>query len=128
MDRIGRLRTRQVFDAIFAHPKTGEMVWFEHVAFFHITSLAPDVRQALMAEFKEEDLPFNTYYGDGSAIEESTLEQVRQAYRQTAARFDWRGGDILLIDNMLTSHAREPFSGARKIAVAMAELHPPENA
>lgn len=122
-----RLRTRQVFDAVVAHPKTQEELWFEHVAFFHITSLAPDVREALMAEFKEEDLPFNTYYGDGSAIEESALKQLREAYRQTAARFDWRGGDILLIDNMLTSHAREPFSGPRKIAVAMAELYPREN-
>lgn len=123
-----RLRTRQIFDTIVAHPKTGEQLWFEHAAFFHITSLAPDVRRALTAEFKEEDLPFNTYYGDGSAIEESALEQVRGAYAQTATRFDWHEGDILLIDNMLTSHSREPFGGPRKIAVAMAELHPPENA
>ncbi len=119
-----RLRTRQVFDTIVRHPKTNEELWFEHAAFFHITSLEPDVRNALLAEFKEEDLPFNTYYGDGSAIEDSILEEIRQAYRQTATRFDWREGDILLIDNMLTSHGREPFVGPRKIVVAMAELYP----
>jgi alpha-ketoglutarate-dependent taurine dioxygenase len=119
-----RLRTRQIFDAVVAHPKTGERLWFEHAAFFHITSLAPDVSRALAAEFKEEDLPFNTYYGDGSAIEESALEQIRGAYARASKRFDWREGDILLIDNMLTSHSREPFSGPRKIAVAMAELYP----
>lgn len=119
-----RLRTRQIFDAVVAHPKTGEQLWFEHAAFFHITSLAPEVRRALTEEFKEEDLPFNTYYGDGSAIEESALEQIRGAYASASKRFDWREGDILLIDNMLTSHSREPFSGPRKIAVAMAELYP----
>lgn len=119
-----RLRTRQLFDTIVTHPKTGEQLWFEHTAFFHVSSLEPNVRDALRAEFKEEDLPFNTYYGDGSAIEDSVLGEIREAYRQTAVRFDWREGDILLIDNMLTSHAREPFSGPRKIVVAMAELYP----
>jgi len=123
----GRLRTRQIFDTVTTHPTTREQLWFEHAAFFHITSLAPDVRDALTAEFKEEDLPFNTYYGDGSAIEASALEQIREAYRQTATRFDWREGDILLIDNMLTSHSREPFTGPRNIAVAMAELYPQNN-
>jgi hypothetical protein len=30
-------------------------------------------------------------------------------------------GDILMVDNMLVAHGREPFSGPRKILVAMAE-------
>lgn len=57
-------------------------------------------------------------------IEDCVLEEIREAYKQTATRFDWREGDIRLIDNMLTSHAREPFSRPRKIVVAMAELYP----
>jgi alpha-ketoglutarate-dependent taurine dioxygenase len=118
-----RLRTRQVFETITSHPKTGEMLWFEHTAFFHVSSLEPSVRQALLAEFEEQDLPFNTYYGDGSPIEDSALAAIREAYRQTALRFSWQEGDILLIDNMLTSHSREPYVGPRKIVVAMAELY-----
>jgi alpha-ketoglutarate-dependent taurine dioxygenase len=35
----------------------------------------------------------------------------------------WRQGDILLIDNMLTAHARNPFTGPRKVVVAMADPH-----
>ena len=120
----GRLRTRQLFDTIVRHPKTNEELWFEHAAFFHVTSLEPNVRDLLLAEFKPEDLPFNTYYGDGSPIEDSVLAAIREAYNNVATRFDWREDDILLIDNMLTSHAREPFSGPRKIVVAMAELYP----
>jgi alpha-ketoglutarate-dependent taurine dioxygenase len=123
----GGLRTRQIFDTVVRHPKTNEELWFEHAAFFHITSLQADVRDSLLAEFKPEDLPFNTYYGDGSAIEDSVLDEIRDAYQRTARKFDWREGDILLIDNMLTSHAREPFSGPRKIVVAMAELYPSGN-
>lgn len=121
------LRTSQVFEPIVAHPRTGESVWFEHTAFFHVSSIEPVLRDALLKEFAEEDLPFNTYYGDGSPIEDSALDEIREAYRQTTVRFDWREKEVLLIDNMLTSHSREPFAGQRKIVVAMAELFPPSN-
>jgi alpha-ketoglutarate-dependent taurine dioxygenase len=121
------LRTSQVFDPIVKHPRTGESVWFEHTAFFHVSSIEPELRDALLKEFEEEDLPFNTYYADGSRIEDAVLDDIREAYRQTTVRFDWREKEILLIDNMLTSHGREPFAGPRKIVVAMAELFPPSN-
>ncbi len=120
----GRLRTRQVFDAIVAHPKTGEMVWFEHVAFFHVSSLGPLLSEALLEEYREEDLPFNTYYGDGSQLESSVLDEIREAYNTLSVKFSWQQGDALLIDNMLTSHGREAFVGPRKILVSMAELYP----
>jgi alpha-ketoglutarate-dependent taurine dioxygenase len=119
-----RLRTRQIFDTIVTHPKTGESTWFEHAMFFHISSLAPEVREAITNDFDDEDLPFNTYYGDGTPLEDSLLTAVREAYEQTAVRFRWQEGDVLLIDNMLTSHARDPYAGPRKIVVAMSELYP----
>ena len=117
-----RLRTRQVFDNIVMHPKTQELTWFEHVAFFHISSVEPAMLEMLMAELDEDDLPFNTYYGDGSPIEDSVLEEIREAYRQVAISFACQKRDLLLIDNVLTSHSREPYEGERKILVAMAEL------
>jgi hypothetical protein len=123
------LRTRQVFDPIVTHPWTREAVWFEHTAFFHVSSLEAAVRAAILDEYAEEDLPFNTYYGDGSPIEDSALEQIRESYRQAAVSFPWQEQDVLLIDNVLTSHAREPFVGPRKIVVAMTDLfHKKESA
>ncbi|HET8890736.1 MAG TPA: amino acid adenylation domain-containing protein [Candidatus Angelobacter sp.] len=117
-----RLRTRQVRPAIRTHPYTGEQSWFNHMLFFHITSLPPSVRDAFVFGIKEEDYPFNTYYGDGSPIEPSVLEEVREAYAQETVAFPWQKGDILMVDNMLVAHGREPFTGPRKIMVAMAEL------
>jgi alpha-ketoglutarate-dependent taurine dioxygenase len=32
----------------------------------------------------------------------------------------WQAGDILVVDNMLACHGRMPFSGPRKILLAMA--------
>ena len=117
-----RLRTTQIFRTIIPHQKTGEMVWFEHTAFFHVTTLDPILCEAFLSDYKEDDLPFNTYYGDGSPIETSVLEEIREAYRQAAVSFQWRAKDVLLIDNVLTSHSREPYSGPRKVLVAMGDI------
>jgi alpha-ketoglutarate-dependent taurine dioxygenase len=116
-----RLRTRQARPVVATHPRTGEMVWFNHATFFHISTLEPQVRDSLLAEFAEEDLPNNTYYGDGSPIEDSVMEELRDAYKQETVSFQWQDGDIILLDNMLTSHGRAPFSGPRKILFAMAQ-------
>jgi alpha-ketoglutarate-dependent taurine dioxygenase len=115
-----RLRTRQVCQAVARHPKTGEMVWFNQAHLFHVSNLSPEIRDRFLAEFKEEDLARNAYYGDSSPIEPSALEEIRRAYQQETIIFPWQEGDILMLDNMLAAHGRNPFTGSRKIVVAMA--------
>lgn len=122
-----RLRTRQVRQAVAIHPMTGEFVWFNHAAFFHISMRAPAMRDALLEEFKEEDLPHNTYYGDGSPIEDSVIESLREAYLQEKTVFPWQKGDALLLDNMSVAHGREPFIGKRQVIVGMAEPFRPSD-
>jgi alpha-ketoglutarate-dependent taurine dioxygenase len=116
-----RLKTRFCRQAVAKHPQTGEMVWFNHATFFHVSTLEPTMREALLAEFKEEDLPNNTYYGDGSPIEPSVLDELREAYRQEKVTFPWQAGDVLMLDNMSIAHGRESFVGPRKVVVGMAE-------
>lgn len=116
-----RLKTRQIRQAVAKHPKTGEMIWFNHATFFHISTLEEPMKSALLAEFKEEDLPNNTYYGDGSPIEPSVLDELRAVYQQEKITFPWQVGDVLLLDNMSIAHGRESFVGARKVVVGMAE-------
>jgi alpha-ketoglutarate-dependent taurine dioxygenase len=115
------LRTRAVRRATARHPKTGELTWFNHATFFHITTLESAVRDMLLEEFEEEGLPTNTYYGDGSSIEHSVLDHLREAYNQETAIFSWQEGDLLMVDNMLVAHGRRPYRGERRILVGMAE-------
>jgi alpha-ketoglutarate-dependent taurine dioxygenase len=116
-----RLRTRAVRPAIVRHPRTGEEVWFNHATFFHVTTLGPAVREALLREFEEDELPTNSFYGDGSPIEASALDELREIYRQETVTFQWNRGDVLLLDNMLVAHGREPYVGPRSVLVGMAE-------
>jgi alpha-ketoglutarate-dependent taurine dioxygenase len=119
----GGLRTIAVRDAVHTHPVTGEQVWFNHATFFHASTQAPDVRKGLLELFDEDDLPTNTRFGDGGPIPDETVAHLRDCYRSARVRFDWEKGDIMMVDNMLCAHGREPFTGPRKIAVAMAEPH-----
>ena len=118
----GRLRTRQVRRAVAKHPRSGEAAWFNHATFFHRTTLDPSVRAAFEAAFHaEDDFPNNTLYGDGTPIAAETMELLRGIYRDNTVRFPWQPGDVLMLDNMLTAHARDPFRGPRKVLTAMAD-------
>jgi alpha-ketoglutarate-dependent taurine dioxygenase len=116
-----RLRLRAVRSAIHKHAYTGEEVWFNHATFFHISTMEPAIRDALLAEFAEDDLPTNSCYGDGSPIEPEVLEELRRLYRAETVSFPWQRGDTLLLDNMLAAHGRAPYSGPRKILVGIAQ-------
>ncbi len=116
------LRTRKVRPAIAKHPKTGEMVFFNQLPLHHISCLDAATRASLLSVFGEENLPRNVYYGDGTPIEDSVMEEVQAVYAQAAVSFPWQAGDIVMLDNMLAAHSRNPFIGPRKIVVAMGEM------
>jgi len=119
----GGLRTRQVCQAVATHPRTGDAVWFNQAHLFHVSNLPEEVRETLLDLVEEEDLPRNVYYGDGSALEETLLEDIRGVMQQEQVEFAWQDDDVLMLDNMLTAHGRAPFQGPRKVVVAMAEPH-----
>lgn len=116
------LTTRQICQAVVRHPRTGEMLFFNQIQLHHISCLDPDMRASMVSMFREEDLPRNVYYGDGTPIEDAVVAEIGAVYEKLAVRFPWQAGDVILLDNMMVAHARDPFEGSRKILVAMAEI------
>lgn len=110
-----RLRLRNVAQGTARHPETGELTWFNSAHFLH-------------AELRE--IPNNgqsCFFGDGSPIDVGMLREVRAAFEDVTLSFPWEQGDVMLIDNMLASHGRTPFSGPRKILAWLADPYDSEN-
>ena len=114
------LRTKQVNQAVQTHPVTGEKVWFNQAHLFHISNLEADVRDSLISVMGEQNVPRTTYFGDGSAMCPEALEHIREVYQRNKHSFVWQKQDLMLMDNMLYTHGRNPFSGERKVLVGMA--------
>jgi alpha-ketoglutarate-dependent taurine dioxygenase len=117
-----RLCVRQPAAAIRSHPATGDTLFFNQLQLHHPYFLQAEVRESLLSMFAPEDLPRNVLYGDGTPIENEVAEHVSELYWDTSVRFPWQAGDVIMLDNMRTAHARMPYSGERRIAVAMSGI------
>jgi alpha-ketoglutarate-dependent taurine dioxygenase len=116
------LRICQRRPAIVKHSQTGERIFFNQIQLHHTSCLAPEVRDALLSIFAPEDLPRSVYFGEGSPIDNSLVQLMTEIYWRHAVSFSWQLGDILMLDNMLVAHARNPYRGKRKIVVAMGDM------
>jgi len=77
-------------------------------------ALEENDRISLTKELGEENLPRNTFYGDGQPIEIEVLNHIREVYNQEKIKFQWQKGDIMMLDNILTAHARETLQRGKK--------------
>ncbi|WP_435109850.1 TauD/TfdA family dioxygenase [Nocardiopsis synnemataformans] len=121
-----QLRTYERRDAIARHPVTGEEVWFNYAHGFHISRMDSGIREALSTSPEDTDeqlWPNNVYWGDGSEIDGEVINVVNDIVEKCTVQFDWRTGDVLIVDNMLAAHGRRPFSGPRRILLKIAESY-----
>lgn len=118
----GGLRVTQVSPAVAVHPRTGEKLFFNQIQLHHVSCLDDETRTALRQLFAEEDMPRNVYFGDGTPIPDEVVDRIGELYEELCVEPPWEAGDMIVLDNMLVAHARRPFSGQRKILVAMAEM------
>lgn len=118
------LRTSQICQGVATHPATGNLLFFNQAHLFHPSSLGPDRHAAMLQVFGEAGLPRNARFGDGGEIDAPTLDRIRTAHATEAHPFGWENGDVLLVDNMLVSHGRQAFKGARTVLVAMGDRYP----
>ncbi len=115
----GGLTLTEVRPATTRHPTTGEEVWFNQADGFHPSGMDAETYGQLISMMREEEFRLNSYYGDGTPLDLSMLNHAREVIRAETVLVPWREGDILILDNLLTAHGRMPFTGARKIHLAM---------
>jgi hypothetical protein len=117
----GGLRTWQRRFAVVRHPVTGQHCWFNQVAFLNEWTLEPEIREFLLDVYGADGLPFTTRFGHGDPIGEDVVALLNETYAAHTRREPWQAGDLLLVDNIRTAHAREPYEGPREVLVAMTD-------
>jgi alpha-ketoglutarate-dependent taurine dioxygenase len=118
----GDLEVTNTLPAIIHHPTTGEPLWFNHVPSLHFNrrTLGNIVYATRKLVYRSGyDVPTNVFYGDGSPIPMSDLAGIYDALDRHTVSFPWEKGDLLIVDNRIIAHGRNPFLGKRKILVAM---------
>src|SRR6266568_1933612 len=110
----GGLRTWQRRSAIVRHPRTGQRCWFNQIAFLNEWTMDPEVREYLVDIYGEDGLPFNTRFGNGDPIGADVIQLIDEVYEKNTARERWQSGDLFLVDNVRTAHARESFGDRAK--------------
>ena len=116
------LRISQDAKAVRNHVRTGEPLFFNQIQLHHISCLDEETRTALRSLFKDEDLPRNVYFGDGTPIPDEVVDRIGELFEEICVEFPWQEHDLIAVDNMIISHARRPFSGPRKLLVAMGHM------
>jgi len=101
--------------------ETGRPIFFNQAHLFHESTLNPTTHKQIMAVFGHDRLPRQAFYGDGSPIEASDIQKIRNAFDLHQTGMDWRLGDLLILDNFRYAHGRMPFKGARRLHVSMAK-------
>ena len=117
----GYLHLAQRRPGIISHPETNEQVWFNQIDQFHPSLLQPKIFKILMTMNGGDfmSLPMYVTYGDGSAIDDETVSQIRSCIDSQMKVSPWVEKDVVLVDNLLACHGRRPYKGARKVLVSM---------
>ncbi|CAL5074783.1 unnamed protein product [Urochloa decumbens] len=80
--------------------RRGRRMWFNTVVGMH----GKEVSSAMVA--------------DGSEIPTNFVQRIGEILEEESIQFRWRRGDILILDNIATLHARRPSLPPRRILVA----------
>ena len=118
----GSVTVSHVGSALRTHPRTGETVWFNQASAQH-----PNPRS--MGELSYRYLqrmygtraafPYEIRYGDGAPMPFDDLVAIYDALDDEECAFPWQAGDVLVVDNMLVAHGRNPYRGARDTQVML---------
>lgn len=118
----GSIRLLQKSDGIIKHPKTGEPVWFNQIDQFHACHLGEELYEAMQMMYESpDDYPMHVRFSNGDEISEEIIKETMATIDSVTVAPKWNKNEFLIVDNVLSSHGRNPFTGDRRVILSMAE-------
>lgn len=108
--------------AVINHPVTGETVWFNQIHNFDFNPRFIGWARylAMRTLYCMKDTMVNEVkFMDGTPIPREEIYHIWDVLTANTVAFPWQKGDVMVMDNILAMHGRNPFQGKRRILTAM---------
>lgn len=117
----GSLSISNTMAGIVVHPVTKEEISFHQIPGQWMGKDNIGDRYELYQRFygAARQMPYNPTYGDGSPVDDEHFRAMKELANQLEIKFQWSRGDILVLDNLLTGHGRNAYTGERSIQVSL---------
>jgi alpha-ketoglutarate-dependent taurine dioxygenase len=117
----GSLDLHNYRPAVTQHPITNETIYFNqaHVQIDRRHAYGDEAYARMLRAYGDLPRAFDSSLGDGSPLSDDDLDRIYEALGAATVAFPWRAGDVMFVENKLTSHGREPFTGERDVQVAL---------
>lgn len=116
------VQIEQIRPAIMTHPITHEPVWFNQAHLYDFNPRMLGWKNYIGAKIfyaRKETRLHEIHFADGGKIPRAYLYHIMDVLNQHTVAYPWQRGDIMVLDNVLAMHGREPFSGPRRILTAL---------
>jgi hypothetical protein len=114
------LQIKNRSQGIINHHLRGEEIWFNQIDQFHPQQLGKDLTEALNIMYSDpKDFPMYVQFADGTPICGDFVEEILKVIDTVSLAPKWGANEILMLDNEMISHGRNPFKGNRKVLVSM---------
>lgn len=102
--------------ALRTHPYTNLPTLFTGLAAYYknfVTDSSPNSRRRTITQ---------QLYGDGTPIPEEYLKKLADITDEIRVLHKWQQGDVLVYDNVISQHGRQPWEGKQEDRVILASL------
>ncbi|MBA3721085.1 MAG: TauD/TfdA family dioxygenase [Parachlamydiaceae bacterium] len=103
------------------HPD--QTLWFNQIHLYHAN---PKIRGGWLNHIlanllycREKTRQYDVFFEDGTPIPRKLVYELYRIYEEKAIRFDWKKGDVLILDNIEVMHGRASYNGPRKILASL---------
>lgn len=118
-DGDGRvLTTWQRRAAVVAAPGA-RRAFVAQVLHWHPRALDRDVYEAMAMLMPPAEFPKTCTFGDGSPIPDEHIVELMTVCRRLEEVVAWTADRVMVLDNLRRAHARNPYTGERRLLVAM---------